>query len=163
MRPRSVVCALLTGLVLGAPSLSASLASPARQEEGAVLAVLQQAFDAMAADDAEALRAVLLPTGSSYSVRGAGELRAQTNAEWIATTGTNEQKFLERMWDQTVRVEGDTAMVWTPYDFWIDGAFSHCGIDIVTFLRAEGAWKIATFTYTVVRDGCAPSPLGPPR
>jgi len=51
--------------------------------------------------------------------------------------------------------------VWTPYDFWVDGKFSHCGIDIFDLVKTAEGWKISGATYTVERTGCAASPLGP--
>ena len=66
------------------------------------------------------------------------------------------------MWAPVVQVQGRIASVWTPYDFHIDGRFSHCGIDTITLLRTDAGWRIAGLLYTVQRTGCAPSPLGPP-
>jgi hypothetical protein len=51
--------------------------------------------------------------------------------------------------------------VHAPYDFHIDGKFSHCGTDVFTLVRAKGEWRIVSIVYTVQRTGCAPSPLGP--
>ena len=58
-------------------------------------------------------------------------------------------------------MHGPIASVWTPYDFWVDGKFSHCGIDIFDLVKTAEGWKISGLTYTVERTGCAPSPLGP--
>jgi hypothetical protein len=53
-------------------------------------------------------------------------------------------------------------VVWTPYDFHIDGEFSHCGIDAFNMVRTDEGWKIASIVWTVERTGCENSPLGPP-
>ena len=53
-------------------------------------------------------------------------------------------------------------MVWAPYDFHVNGAFSHCGVDVFSLVRTAEGWRIAAVAYTVEREGCAPSPLGPP-
>jgi len=53
-------------------------------------------------------------------------------------------------------------VVLAPYDFFVDGRFSHCGTDIFAFLKGAGGWTITGVTYDVVREGCPPSPLGPP-
>jgi hypothetical protein len=44
----------------------------------------------------------------------------------------------------------------------LDGGFSHCGIDSFELVRTDGSWKLTGGIYTVEREGCAPSPLGPP-
>jgi hypothetical protein len=55
------------------------------------------------------------------------------------------------------------AVVTAPYDFYRNGAFSHCGIDLFELLETEDGWRISGGVYTVQRDACPPSPLGPPR
>jgi hypothetical protein len=76
--------------------------------------------------------------------------------------GGEDQELLERMWEPVVQVHDRVAMVWTPYDFYLNGAFSHCGTDVFTLLKESEGWKIASITYNVVREGCPTSPLGPP-
>jgi len=50
-----------------------------------------------------------------------------------------------------------------PYDAWLDGRFAYCGVDHYILARSEGSWKISQLTYTVQRENCVPSLLGPPR
>jgi hypothetical protein len=60
-------------------------------------------------------------------------------------------------------VSGPVAMVWLPYDFYSDGKWSHCGVDLFTFLKADGRWRIATLVWSVEQPpACAPHPDGPP-
>ena len=70
--------------------------------------------------------------------------------------------MLERMWEPQVRVHKGIANLWAPYDFWLDGKFSHCGIDSFELMKTAGGWRLTGGSYTVEREGCAPSPLGPP-
>lgn len=117
-----------------------------------------------AADTAELSRS-LAPGAMVLSVRE-GEsgpiLRAVTREDFLTSLGGEDQELLERMWDPEVKVDGDVAMVWTPYDFFLNGEFSHCGTDAFTFLKGPEGWQVAAITYNVVREGCTPSPLGPP-
>jgi hypothetical protein len=48
--------------------------------------------------------------------------------------------------------------VWGEYEFWIDGAFSHCGVDAVDLVKIDGEWKVANFMWTVEKENC---PTGP--
>ena len=104
--------------------------------------------------------------GSMSSVRtrdGARATSVRSFAEHLERTAGAEPGpgYLERMWDQTVLVEGDVAVVWTPYDFWLGGEFSHGGVDVITLLRTDEGWRIASFAWSVVPD--FESPLPPPR
>jgi hypothetical protein len=61
---------------------------------------------------------------------------------------TGERRFRERYWDAKVITEGNIASVWAPYDFYIDGSFSHCGVDLFYLVKSNRIWKIAHFGYT---------------
>lgn len=134
-------------------------------EARAVVAAVQEFFDAMAAADVARSRAIMAEGARFYSVRetdGRRTTSSFTAEEHLARLPT-AGRLLERMWDAEVRVEGAVASVVAPYDFYRDGAFSHCGTDAFTLLRgADGRWVLTGATYTVVTDGCPPSPLGPP-
>jgi len=131
-------------------------------EEKAVLATVQKAFDAMAAHDPEAARAVLIPEGRVIASRATGNPTNISQEEFAARLGTAKQQLLERMWNPRVSIRGGIASVWAEYDFHLDGKFSHCGIDSFTLVKTAEGWKISGIVYTVEPTGCAPSPLGPP-
>lgn len=135
-------------------------------EEAAVLKSVQQFFDSMTAKDVASASAVLDPEGAFVSVRwnddGQRVVRRSLNRAYLDGLAAQEKTVRERMWDADVQVHGPIATVRTPYDFHIDGVFSHCGVDIFQLLKTEGGWIITGGTYTVKRSGCQPSPLGPP-
>ena len=59
-----------------------------------------------------------------------------------------EESFRERYWDAAVLTEGNIASVWAPYDFFSNGKFSHCGVDLFYLVKENKEWKIAHFGYT---------------
>lgn len=71
--------------------------------------------------------------------------------------------IIERGFAAEVRVAGTMASVWLPYDLWIDGRWSHCGIDHFTLVQVGPAWRIANLTYSVEQPpACRMHPAGPP-
>ena len=40
------------------------------------------------------------------------------------------------------------------FGIWIDGKFSHCGIDSVSLFKTADGWKVATIAYTMETSGC---------
>lgn len=153
--------ALLCGVILGGPQT----ASGQDTAEGEIVAVVQEFFDAMAAGDSALGASTLLLEGQFTSIRETPE-GARTgitrHSDFLTSIASGDQARLERMWDPTVLVQGRVAMLWTPYDFHIDGEFSHCGIDVFSLLKTDDRWRIAGVSYTVERDDCPESPLGPP-
>ena len=45
-------------------------------------------------------------------------------------------------------------MIWSRYEFEIDGRFSHCGIDHVDLVRIDGRWRVLNLTWTQQTEGC---------
>ena len=143
-----------------------AVAQPAQKEDdrAAVVATVQKFFDTMAARDVEGARAVLMPEGRLFAVReqnGQSAARASSIEDYLKGLPARKAEYRERMWSPEVRVHGPIASVWTPYDFWVDGKFSHCGVDVFDLVKTPEGWRISGGVYTVERTGCAPSPLGP--
>jgi hypothetical protein len=148
---RAVAFAMIVGL----------LATPAHggqsQERRDVLAAVQRLFDAMAAHDQAALMAAVIPEGriTSHRVRdGQVSLHASGWTEWAQQVAGATQRLEERMYDPQVRIRGSLATVWTSYTFHIDGAFSHCGIDLFDLAKVDGRWRILNISYTAETEGC---------
>lgn len=156
---------LLAAFVLLASARTLA-AQTTRADTGAVIAAVEQLFGAMAKRDTASARALLLP-GSRFiamATDGAPAApRIQGDSVFLRRLASDTTPLLERMWEPVVRFTGPLATVWTPYDFHVNGKWSHCGVDAVTLVRTGAAWRISEIAYTVQRQGCAPSPLGPPR
>jgi len=152
---------ILISLLTAAPA-----AGQTKEEDDktAVLATVQAFFDTMASRDVDGARRVLMPEVRIFSARDQERqtaVRGSAVDDYLKSLGAGKQDNRERIWNPEVRVHGPIASVWTPYDFWVDGKFSHCGIDIFDLVKTAEGWKISGLTYTVERTGCAPSPLGP--
>lgn len=131
-------------------------------EDQAVIARVQALFDAMAAHDANAAAALVIPEGRLMVSRATGTVSNSTLGEFSARLSAAKSPYLERMWNPKVMVRGGIAVLWTDYDFHLDGKFTHCGIDSFQLVKTAEGWKISALAYTVEPTGCAPSPLGPP-
>lgn len=158
---RSVISVLLLILLI---AIAVTHAQPApAAERDAVLKTVQAFFDTMAAKDVEGARRILMPRGAFHAVRerdGKPAIRAFTADEYLKDLPGMKAAVRERMWSPEVRIRGAIATVWTPYDFWTDGKFSHCGIDAFDLVKTDEGWKISGGSYTVEAK-CEPSPLGP--
>ena len=60
----------------------------------------------------------------------------------------------ERITFDVVRIDGDLAFVWTPYQFYFDGKFTHCGVDAFVLLKQNGSWKINSLIDTRRKENC---------
>lgn len=60
----------------------------------------------------------------------------------------------ERIEFETIKIDGPLATVWTPYKFYYNGNFSHCGVNSFQLVRLNGEWKIQYIIDTRRKDGC---------
>lgn len=155
----------LTVALLGVLLVGPGVAQGQDTAKAEVVSVVDRFFEALASADTVLARSTLLIDGQLASIRetpDGARVGMTTHRDFLTGIGPGEQTLLERIWDPTVMVEGRVAMLWAPYDFYIDGAFSHCGIDVFNLLATDDGWRIAGITYTVERENCPESPLGPP-
>ena len=60
----------------------------------------------------------------------------------------------ERITYDLVKVDGPLAIAWTPYKFYFNGQFSHCGVNSFQLVRFNGEWKIQYLVDTRRKQGC---------
>ncbi len=129
-----------------------------------VLAVVDTALAAISRKDFVALTDLMLDSAVVFSAGVQdGQVRVgfRTRAQERATTP--EGTWTERGFDPQVMISGPLATVWLPYDFYLDGAWSHCGVDVFILLKVEAGWRIATVAYSVEQPpACQKHPNAPP-
>ncbi|UOB17299.1 nuclear transport factor 2 family protein [Abyssalbus ytuae] len=69
-------------------------------------------------------------------------------------TRPSTQRWDERLLLFKINVEGSMANVWTPYEFWYNEQFSHCGVNSFQLIKEEGNWKIFYLVDTRRKVGC---------
>jgi len=127
----------------------------AQEDETQILATVQRFFDSMTAKDTATARQILVMDATYFSVRQGDDgttMRGSTNREYVERLATTADDLQERIWDPQVMVHEGIAMVWAPYEFHVNGKFSHCGVDAFSLVRIDGQWKIAGIIYTVEQD-----------
>ncbi|MBC7937575.1 MAG: hypothetical protein H7Y86_19680, partial [Rhizobacter sp.] len=55
---------------------------------------------------------------------------------------------------ETLKTDGSLAIVWTPYQFFYKGKFSHCGVNSIQLVRLKAGWKIQYIIDTRRREAC---------
>lgn len=131
----------------------------------AVIGVIDAFFESMTARDVERMRTLLTPDGIIYGYRETDDglqIIRPTHADYLENLGNGEGRPVERYWDPEIMVSGRLATIWTPYDFYNDGRFSHCGINNFSLLRTDEGWVITGVVFSIHTENCPVSPLGPP-
>lgn len=65
-----------------------------------------------------------------------------------------DQKWDERLLDYDIKIDGSMANVWTPYEFYYNDTFLHCGVNSFQLFKDKGHWKIVFLMDTRHQTGC---------
>ncbi|PRX54564.1 nuclear transport factor 2 family protein [Flagellimonas meridianipacifica] len=63
-------------------------------------------------------------------------------------------QFEEKLTSWSIQVDRTMANAWVGYEFWLNGNFSHCGINSFQMVNFDGEWKIIYLIDTRGREGC---------
>lgn len=85
--------------------------------------------------------------GKSRVVAFTGEAFSKNFAE-------KRGEIKEDMYAPKTEVDGDLAMVWGRYVFFVDSKISHCGVNSFHLVRTDAGWKIANASSTIDPGSC---------
>ena len=143
-------------LLISLPILAAAQTTE-ETEKTAVIKVVQQFFEAMDHHDTATAKKIVLMDCQLYSVQQTKDSiinRMRKFTDFLLVVGQTNRSLEEKMWNPTVMIHNQIAIVWAPYDFHLNGQLTHCGIDEFNLVKTNEGWKIAGVMYTVEPDGC---------
>ncbi len=145
---------MLTGMLCCALSLQA------QEDTTGVCRQIHRFFEGMRIQDTVMIRATLDSACTLQSVMQtrSGETRLVTESmhDFLAQVQKLKgQQTDERLQACTVLTDGPLAIAWTPYLFYFNGQFSHCGVNVFTLIKRAGEWKVLSITDTRRRSGCS--------
>ncbi|WP_209331576.1 nuclear transport factor 2 family protein [Lunatimonas salinarum] len=125
--------------------------------ENEVRDLLQGFFVAMKKKDSATIRQAFHVDAVMQTVVQDGTVASLgTNdvSEFLKRVGTSEVELDERLLAYSIQVDGLLAHAWTPYEFYVDGKFSHCGVNSFQLIRAAEGWQITHVIDTRRKEGC---------
>jgi ketosteroid isomerase-like protein len=132
----------------------------AQTAEDAVKATVNQLFKAMLEADAAKLTDCFADSAVLQTIvkskEGVVSVRNESVAAFAKTIGSIPKNMAdERIVFDVVKIDADLAIVWTPYRFYRNGTFSHCGANSFQLVKLNGRWKIQYLIDTRRKTGCA--------
>lgn len=158
-RQRLLLCVFFGVFAVGIASADEKVS-----ERTAVVDLVTEFFDAMTARDIKHMSTLLTEEGFFYGYREGPDgltIIKPTHSEYMQSLAQGSGTIVERFWNPRVLLHGRMATVWTPYDLYRDGKFSHCGINNFNLLKTDEGWKVSGITFSMETDDCGESPLGP--
>ena len=158
MMKRILLAAAVSFLAFGASAQASRketvMDAPHRAE---ILGVVDAFFIALGSADADAMEAMSYE--NSFNVISAPEagngVTYRPMAKLIEQMRADDFPVIrERYWDPIVLERGDLAVVWAPYSIDIDGARSHCGVDVFNLSKHQEGWVIDGLSFTREPEAC---------
>lgn len=150
---KKIVLAFAILIAVAATALGQKL-----DDKAAVLTVVNQLFAEMAAANPPGIIALNTPDAQLAAIRKTkdGKMRLDViNPEQFSKFFTDKTAVIEElMYDPKVAVDGDWAMVWGRYVFFVSKKISHCGINQFNLVRTADGWKIANGASTIDPGNC---------
>jgi len=144
-------------IILSVLIISAALITHAQSAEDSVKTVINNLFTAMKTSDAVLLKSVFADTAVLQTIETRGSTKVKTDAvagfvESISKLPAGAAD--EQITFDIIKIDGALASVWTPYKFYFNGKFSHCGVNSFQLVRFNGEWKIQYLIDTRRRTNC---------
>lgn len=128
-------------------------------EENAAKLPIQQLFEGMKKSDSSLVRQTLMVgaklEGITKTPSGEMSVRSDSFEGFLKSIGKATPGDLdERLSSIEIRIDGDLATAWTPYQFYYKGNFSHCGVNAFQLIKTAKGWKIWSIIDTRRKDNC---------
>ena len=148
---------ILIALLLFAAPLSPAHAQKASAET--VKRTITAFFDGMRRGDSTSVRRTLAPAAVFHTLgnKPGQPLTLETESidGFVRAVGTPHAKIWdERISFANVLIDENLASVWTPYEFYLGGTFSHCGYNSFQLVKLADGWKIAHVIDTRRKEKC---------
>ena len=149
-------------LLLLALSVSATAIKAQGQEaeKQAIKKVIETFFDGLHKGDSTILKSTMhssIKIQTTATNREGKKMLKTESRQQVLTNIANkkpEDTYLEKLLSYTIKVDGNLASVWTPYEFYYNGNFSHCGANSFQLFNNNGNWEIIYLVDMRRRQNC---------
>lgn len=122
--------------------------------------VIQHFFKGLQAGDTVTIKETLGTTvvlQTAYTNKeGKSILRNDDFDRFLKSIGSKKPEDIweEKLLSYSIQIDGNMANAWTPYEFYFNNNFSHCGVNSFQLFNDGNDWKIIYLIDTRRRKGC---------
>ena len=131
----------------------------AQSDETAVKEVVNKLFIGMKKPDTVLIRSAFSakPILQTITKKMDGQVSVESeslDSFLVMIAKPHTEAYDERIIFDLVKIDGELAMVWASYKFYLGEKFSHCGVDAFQLVKINNDWKIQYLIDTRRRQGC---------
>lgn len=124
-------------------------------EESLIKASINGLFDGMKMSDSSKVSKAFSKNAVLQTITKNGEVKSENIKDFASSISKAEKGSLdEKITFSNILVDGNLASVWTPYEFYYKGQFSHCGVNSFQLVKSNNEWKIQYIIDTRRKDNC---------
>ena len=124
-------------------------------EEDLVKATINQLFNGMKTSDSVLIKKSFSKNAVLQTITKTGEVKNENINDFaISISKAEKQSLDERITFSNILIDGNLASVWTPYEFYYQSKFSHCGVNSFQLVKSNNEWKIQYIIDTRRKDNC---------
>lgn len=149
-------------LLLLALSITTTIVKAQNQaaEKQAIKKVIETFFEGLHKGDSTLMKSTMHNTikiqTTATNREGTKMLKTETKQQLLINIANKKPQdiYLEKLLSYTIKVDGNLASVWTPYEFYFNGNFSHCGANSFQLFNNNGNWEIVYLVDMRRRQNC---------
>jgi hypothetical protein len=116
-------------------------------DEAAAKFTVNKLFEGMRKSDTAMIRSAfsLTPILQTIATGTTGKIQIITeplDSFLVGISKPHDAVYDERITFDVIRIDGELAMVWAPYQFYIGERLNHCGVNSFQLVKINGEWKI---------------------
>ena len=130
------------------------------KEKSAIKNVIETFFDGLHKGDSAIMKKTLhkdIKIQTTFTNReGKKMLRTETRSKLLENVSKKKptDKYFEKLLSYDIKIDGNLASVWTPYEFYFNDNFSHCGANSFQLFNNNGTWEIIYLVDMRRRGNC---------
>lgn len=131
-----------------------------KEEEKAIKNVIETFFEGLHKGDSAIVASTLHKTikiqTTATNKEGLKMLRTESRNNLLTGIANKkpENKYFEKLLSYDIKIDGNLASVWTPYEFYLNDNFSHCGANSFQLFNNNGSWEIIYLVDMRRRGSC---------
>lgn len=139
--------------------LVTSISVNAQSEKDAVKAVIDALFDGMRTKNSEQILGAFSENAIMQTIQNKpeGTVIASNSVSDFAKnieSVPEDRQLDERLTEYVINIDANMATAWTPYQFYVNDKFSHCGVNSFQLVKMDNAWKIVYIIDTRRTEAC---------
>lgn len=104
---------------------------------------IEKLFSGMKSADTAIIKSAFTQTAILQTITKDGAVKTESLESFLSSiSGLSKNDADERIKIETIHIDGNLASVFTPYEFYFKGKFSHCGANSFQLVKQNNVWKI---------------------